>query len=267
MKLKIKFSLILIIFIMVHKAFSISGNDWKFEIKKGYWIYFKSQDTINLNEYEHLIQNGIEQAVSFFDNNFPQNFNVYIHPNRQTLDSTWRKDWNMPDFKSECWMVASGIATKLDIISPKIWNTESCEHDYSETIKTQQLITHELVHVFHGQMNPSPDFATTTGIDWFIEGLATYASGQCDSIRINAMMIEIKNNTAPVSLDNFWKGKNKYGLSGSIVMYIDKNYGRKKLYTLLHLTNKAEILNALDLTEPKLIHDWKNYLQLHYGNK
>jgi hypothetical protein len=25
----------------------------------------------------------------------------------------------MPAFKSECWMVASGIATKLDMIAPK----------------------------------------------------------------------------------------------------------------------------------------------------
>lgn len=80
-------------------------------------------------------------------------------------------------------MVASGIATKLDMISPKMWDKESCEHQYAETKKHNSSL-HELVHVYHGQLNASPDFSNVEGIDWFVEGLATYASGQCDSLRI-----------------------------------------------------------------------------------
>ncbi|MFZ4520792.1 MAG: hypothetical protein ACOYNC_03750 [Bacteroidales bacterium] len=50
---------------------------------------------------------------------------------------------------------------------------ESCEHVYSEKLKTQQIITHELVNVYHGQLNAGPDFSDVSGIDWFVEGLAT----------------------------------------------------------------------------------------------
>ena len=59
------------------------------------------------------------------------------------------------------------------------------------------MITHELIHVYHGQLNVSPDFSNTEGIDWFIEGLATYASGQCDSMRISEVKVAIENNKIP----------------------------------------------------------------------
>ena len=80
-------------------------------------------------------------------------------------------------------MVASGVASKLDMLSPLQWAKESCEHDYADKLKTQQIIAHELVHVFHGQLNVSPDFSDVTNLDWFVEGLATYASGQLDKVR------------------------------------------------------------------------------------
>lgn len=158
-------------------------------------------------------------------------------------------------------MVASGVATKLDMISPKMWDTEACEHIYKETMKTQKLITHELVHVYHGQLCVSPDFSNTEGIDWFVEGLATYASGQCDSLRIAEIKNAIFDDKIPKSLDNFWTGKLKYGLSGSMVMYIDNKYGRIKLKELLPLNKKTEMLSMLNTTESELLTGWKNYMQ------
>ena len=158
-------------------------------------------------------------------------------------------------------MVASGIGTKLDMISPITWDKEACEHVYAETQKTQQLITHELVHVFHGQLNVSPDFSNVDGLDWFIEGLATYASGQCDSSRIAAVKKAINDDKIPQGLDNFWSGKLKYGLSGSVVMFIDQKYGREKLKTLLPLNKKADLLSALNTTESDLLNEWKEYLK------
>jgi hypothetical protein len=100
-------------------------------------------------------------------------------------------------------MVASGIAAKLDMISPKLWDKQSCEHIYSETTHPQQLITHELVHVYHGQLNVSPDFSNVEGIDWLVEGLATFASGQCDALRIAEVKKAINENKIPKSLDDF----------------------------------------------------------------
>jgi hypothetical protein len=124
---------------------------------------------------------------SFFDEEYKNSFTIALHPNRASLDSTWRKDWNMPSFKSECWMVASGVGARMDIIAPAKWDQQSCDHHYADKEKTLRLISHELFHVYHGQLNASPDFSKVNNIDWFVEGLATYASGQCDSSRLSSI--------------------------------------------------------------------------------
>ncbi len=242
-------------------SWNIADNYWKSDKQKEYTLMYTSIDKINIKDYKNLVETGTKSVKHFFNDSFRNRFRVYVHPNRQSLDSVWQKDWNMPEFKSECWMVASGVATKLDIISPKLWDKESCEHIYSEINQTQQLITHELIHVYHGQYNISPDFSDTEGIDWFVEGLATYASGQCDSERIDQVKNALHENKIPESLDNFWKGKLKYGVSGSIVMYIDHKYGREKVKELLPLNKKSEILSALKTSESELLKSWKLYLQ------
>jgi hypothetical protein len=157
-------------------------------------------------------------------------------------------------------MVASGVAGKLDLISPKLWDSIACDHVYAKTKSTQQLITHELVHVFHAQLNASPDFSNTEGIDWFVEGLATFASGQCDTTRITQVKKAITENKIPKGLDNFWTGNIKYGLSGSVVLFIDHKYGRNKLKELLPLNKKMQILSALKISEATMLKEWKEYV-------
>jgi hypothetical protein len=235
-------------------------DNWTSEQFDGFNINYTVSDKQNSKEYLRLINTGKETVQSFFEGSYKNDFDVFVHPNRSSLDSTWQKDWKMPEFKSECWMVASGVATRLDMISPVLWVSEACEHDYSNVVKTQQLITHELVHVYHGQLNPSPDFSNVTGIDWFVEGLATYASGQCDSVRIREVKKAIKENNVPLSLDKFWTGKLKYGLSGSMVMFIDKKYGRAKLTEILRIDNFPEILLSLNTNEAELIDNWRSDL-------
>lgn len=242
-------------------SWEIVEKNWIIEKHEGYNYLYTSSDKNNKKEYQSLIENGIIDVKSFFNSSYKNDFSVFIHPSRQSLDSTWQIDWNMPTFKSECWMVASGVATRLDMISPKLWDEQSCEHIYSETTKTQQLITHELVHIYHGQQNISPDFSDVEGIDWFVEGLATYASGQCDSSIINRVKKAIAENKIPNSLDDFWTGSLKYGLSGSVVKYIDYKYGREQLKKLLPFNKKTVLLLALNTTEIDLITDWKKYMQ------
>jgi hypothetical protein len=237
------------------------GEKWISERQKNYELHYTQTDKRNKREYLSIIKKGFSSVSLFFESHFQREFDIYIHPSRQSLDSTWQRDWKMPDFKSECWMVASGTALKLDMISPKIWDKVACEHNYAESAMTQRLITHELVHVFHGQANASPDFSNTEGIDWFVEGLATYASGQCDSSKIADVKKSIFANKVPKSLDNFWAGNLKYGLSGSLVMYIDKNCGRQKLKELLPFNKKSEILQALNITETELLTRWTNYVK------
>ncbi len=259
--MKSKHFLLLPVFASLVFINSKTCSDWLTKKHTGYNLFYTSADKKNKKEYTRFVENGITSVKSFFAGSYNNDFDVFIHPDRHSLDSTWQKDWHMPDFKSECWMVASGAAARLDMISPKAWDKEACEHVYSETEKTQQVITHELIHVYQGQLNISPDFSNTEGIDWFVEGLATYASGQCDSSKISEIRKAIAENKIPKGLDNFWTGKLKYGLSGSVVMYIDRAYGRIKLKELLPFNKKSEILSTLHITEEELLNNWSDYMQ------
>ena len=246
-------------------SWKTNDDGWQSIRSKLFTFYFTKDDQNETTEYKNLVDNGIDTVVNFFKENYPNKFDVYIYPHRISLDSAWRKDWGMPDFKSECWMVASGVAKRIDIIAPKKWDEESCEHKYADKVATQKLITHELFHVYHGQLNISPDFSNTENIDWFVEGLATYASGQLNNARIAEINKNISEKNIPSSLDSFWTGKLKYGLSGSVVMYIDKQFGREKLKELLKYNKKEEILSSLGMHETQLLNDWKKFMETYQG--
>jgi hypothetical protein len=228
---------------------------------KSFTFYFTKNDESESDEYKGLVETGIDSIISFFKEPYRNKFDVYVYPDRNSLDSAWRKNWNMPDLKSECWMVASGVAKRIDIIAPKRWDSESCEHKYADKVAMQKLITHELVHVYHGQCNVSPDFDSTENIDWFVEGLATYASGQLSNEKLTEIRNNIEENKIPSSLDSFWTGKLRYGLSGSVAMYIDKQFGREKLRELLKYNKKDEILSSLGIKETDLLHRWKKFIE------
>jgi hypothetical protein len=235
-------------------------TEWKVKKEKGFSLYYQSVDAADKKSYARFFKTGISQVQSFFDQDYKTSFSVYVHPNRSSLDSTWKVDWKAPDFRSECWMVASGISGRVDMLSPRQWNTSACEHDYNNKKETQQLITHELVHVFHGQHNASKDFSEVEGMDWFVEGLAAYASGQVSEEKLKAVIIALKENKIPASLQNFWTGKLRYPLSGSVIRYIDLTWGRKKLVSLLSYATLADLLRALDITEEKLMAGWKTFM-------
>lgn len=250
-----------ILFAPIFLSLTIVGNKWIIEKQNGYTIFYTSDDYKSIKDYKNYFGKGKTSVTDFFQSPFHNEFNIYVHPTRESLDSAWQKDWNMPNFKSQCWMVASGIAEKLDLISPKMWDSLACEHSYSDSIETQNLIIHELFHVFHGQQNKSPDFSDITGIDWFVEGLATYASGQCDSIRISEVQKALLVNNVPLTLNEFWSGNLRYGLSGTVVMYLDAQYGREKILALLKYNNINELLISLGTTESEIMNGWKKYIK------
>jgi hypothetical protein len=64
------------------------------------------------------------------------------------------------------------------------------------------------------------------------------------------------------TLDNFWTGSLKYGLSGSMVNYIDVKFGRIKLISLLKFDKKNELLQSLGVTKQELVEGWRNYFRL-----
>jgi hypothetical protein len=242
-------------------ALSFYSSEWKSKKENSFVINYTNEDESTFQKYSDWIKEGQNTMEAFFSQKLTKEFSVYLHPTRQSLDEQWQKDWQMPTFKSECWMVASGVATKLDLLSPRVWAAQSCEHNESDLQASKQLITHELVHVFHGQQNASPDFSTADGIDWLVEGVATYASGQLTKDKIKQIQSALSENKIALDLGKFWTGKMRYGLSGSIVMYIDTTFGREKLKALLPFATTAEVLKVLGVSEEKLLNEWKKFIE------
>lgn len=255
----------IVAFLATAAAMSTAGHVpedpvWMTESCAGFTLHYTAHDQGRVPEYRRLVETGVRDVGTFFDAPFRNEFDVFIHPDRLSMDTTWQQAWGMPGFRSECWMVASGVADRLDLLSPAIWTSAACEHDAADSLRTRQLITHELVHVFHGQRNASPDFSTVDGLDWFVEGLATYASGQCDSLRLAGVRQAVSDGTIPASLDDFWTGKLRYGLSGSVVMTIDRTYGREILEALLPLSRRSDVLDLLNTTEGGLLERWAAFV-------
>src|SRR5258706_4535861 len=106
-----KFIAVNLILISLYSIF-ITLDDWLKKENKKYTPNYKSTDKTNIKEYQQLIKTGYITVEKFFDKPFAHKFQVYIHPDRNSLDSTWQQDWKMPGFKSECWMEANGVAKR-----------------------------------------------------------------------------------------------------------------------------------------------------------
>ena len=224
-----------------------------------YSLQYSEQDKPIIHQIENNLQKGISEIKIFFGKEFPSTIDVYIFPDRDALNEQWRKDWNMPDFNSECWMVASGVAKRLDILSPRRWKQEACEHNGNDSNEVQQIITHELTHVYHALFCANHTFDGMDDYAWLIEGVATYVSGQLTDAKIQSVRENFAAGKSPEVLTDFWKGKVRYQQAGSLIKYIDEKYGREKLFALLKLTSLNEMLQTLGTTEKELIAGWKDF--------
>jgi len=145
-----------------------------------------------------IIKQRRQKIEAFFKKPFEQAFDIELYPDRAAFDDYFRRRWNVP--KTEPWMVASGVADRLAILSPRVWKTLAAEHDPANTNHVSDLAAHELVHVFHAQRNPRPDFDGMDDLGWFVEGLATYVSGQLDHSHRNDARDALKAGKAPTRL-------------------------------------------------------------------
>ncbi len=235
-------------------------SKWYLYETASYNLYFTKTDSSDIIDYLAYFDNANETIKNFFGKSFLTKYDVYIHPNRSSIDLQWSADWNMPGFKSECWMVGSGVADQFDLLSVKAWNSEACEHDPTDVLEIQKLITHESVHVYHGQINLNHFFENMQDMSWFIEGVAIYAAGQLDEERLSDVKKIVSEDRYPRKLAGAWEGNYRYGICGSLVSYIDSKYGREKLTQLLEARSNEEILTSLNTTEADLFTGWAEYI-------
>lgn len=228
----------------------------------GFKVYNPPGNWQQQSAYQPVFESCKNKVEAFFGKPFPRHFTINIYPSRLLLDASWQQAWKMPEFHSECWMVASGVAEQLDLLSPTVWSTAACEHRWEDQTASERLIAHEMTHVYHGQHNESPDFSATSGLDWFVEGLAVYASGQCDSLRMADLRQWLDSHAMPHSLDEFWTGPQKYGLSGSAVRFLDQKLGREKLGSLLGYAKKEDLLQAIGMSEAAFLSAWEKSLKI-----
>jgi hypothetical protein len=237
-----------------------NGEAWQTLPGEGVTVEFREQDREQAKRLVTLLAKGHRTITDFFHRSFPQRFTVRIYPDRAALTAYWRTAWGIPDLQPERWMVASGTATMLTLLSPAVWKTEAEEHDPADTTHVQRLLTHEMVHVFHAQNNPHPDFDGMDAVAWFVEGLAVFVSGQLAEKNLATAKEAIAQGKEPRELSRAWSGRYRYGVSGSIVEYIAAAYGRKKLDAMLKGTSQAELLKTVGLTEQQLLEQWRAYV-------
>jgi hypothetical protein len=216
---------------------------------------FAPADAEHINELKTRIDRGVVAVEQFFERPFREPVSVTVCPDREAFTRALPAEWGLGE--TQCWMVASGVADRLIILSPRVWRTDACEHDPADEQHVQGIVTHELVHVFHGQYNPTRDFTGAEEVGWFAEGLAVYVSGQLEQGHLAAPREAIELGLAPKKLEDAWSGKYRYGVCGSIVAYIDHTYGREILRYLLVTTTQEEFLFLLGLTEQELLDRWR----------
>ncbi len=252
-----------LLFLFFNKT-SAQELKWFKKENEAFTMYYSVVDEKIINEMEEMVKAGMKEVKTFFKKDYKQKIAVYVYPHRRHLDIQWQILFRDTSFHSQCWMVASGVAARLDIVSPSTWTKENCEHNGENKKEVQEIVTHELTHVFHGQYNAQPEFEGMDAMGWLVEGLAVHVSGQLTPQRIEGVKKLMNENKEPKKLENIWSGKNKYGSAGSLVRFIDKIYGRQKLYGLLAFSDSAEALNYLGISEEKLLQEWKNDLMKSY---
>jgi hypothetical protein len=205
---------------------------------------------------------SVFEIESFFGAPFPDPIHFHLVDERADFDAAVKKFGLSP---TECWMVGVGTADLMVVLSPAAWRKQACEHDPHDLEATRQLLKHELIHVYHGQFNPTRDFTGVDDLDWFIEGLAVFGSGQLTKDRLDHMEAAVAAGQVPGALSRIWTGPNRYAFAGSLVRYVDQTWGRATLVRLLQARNSAEAFAILRTNEKSLLAGWRASLS-HPGD-
>ena len=219
---------------------------------------FDPSDSAVVEDIETYLAHGAQLIEAYFGEPLEEGVVVEVHPSRDSFTASFPPEWGMSE--TACWMVAAGVSDRLIILSPRVWGEEACEHDPDDARHVQDIVVHELVHVFHGRRNPTGDFTGAEEVGWFVEGLAVHVSGQLGHGHMAEPQEAIVNGVAPVRLADAWSGKYRYGVSGSLVEYLDVTYGREVIRKMLAVTNQAELLALAGVTEDELLEQWRLFV-------
>ena len=206
-----------------------------------------------------ILESGARRIEQFFGASFPEPIRVEVLPDRASFTAWFPEEWGMGE--TACWMVAAGVADGMALLSPRVWEEEACEHDPADPTHVRDLVVHELVHVYHGQHNPTRDFAGAESVGWFAEGLATYASGQLESGHRARAREAVAAGHVPARLEEAWSGPYRYGVAGTLVEWLDARVGREVLFAMLAVTDTRELVALAGADEESILRSWREGLE------
>ena len=70
----------------------------------------------------------------------------------------------------------------------------------------------------------------------------------------------VRTGATPARLADAWSGRYRYGVSGSLVAYIDSLWGRDAVRDLLAVTTQTQLLERLGVSEQELLARWKAWV-------
>lgn len=199
-----------------------------------------------------------EAAEAYFGHDLQRPVTVSVLADRAAFDAAAPADWGIAP--SQCWMVGVGAADRVLFLSPAAWAAEACDHRPGDADEARSILRHEMVHVYHGQFNPTGDFTGMDEAGWFVEGLAVLVSGQLNERRMAQARAAVADGTGPATLADAWSGPARYGVGGSMARFIEATWGRAMLFDLMADTSNAAILARLGLTETEFLTRWRVWL-------
>lgn len=224
----------------------------------GSTLRFVATDRETAGALRPRLEAGRRAVEAYFGAPFPERVSVTVAPDRAEFTAVLKAEWGVSE--TQCWMVGTGVADFLVLLSPRDWPAEACEHDPADSQHVQDIVTHELTHVYHGQRNPTRDFDGADEVGWFAEGLAVLVAGQLGRGRLSDPREAVRAGAAPTRLADAWSGRYRYGVSGSLVRYIEATWGRDAVRDLLPVTTQAQLLARLGVTEQELLDRWKTWV-------
>jgi hypothetical protein len=205
-------------------------------------------------ELDPLLSTGMDLVADALGVPWQRPVTVTITADRAAFDASLPAAWRLAP--TGCELVARGAAEALFVLAPRAWSEQACGHDAADREHVALVLRHELVHALHGQHNPRPDVAGMQELAWFVEGLATFASGQLEQECDTEARRALAAGQAPARLADAWSGEFRRGVCGSLVAYLDAHCGPDTLQPMLGATTQAELLALAGLNEEELLADW-----------
>jgi hypothetical protein len=167
-------------------------------LKSPFQLASDGNEKTTVQRVTRALERGCKRVQTYFGGDFTKSFRVILAPHRKEFDFEAHRRWKMPP--TEKWMVGMGTSNLLLLLSPAAWKQEAVEHDGASESELEQIVAHELTHVFHAQMCPKSDFDDMDDMGWFVEGLAVVVSGQLDGPYKGVPALALQEGKEPESL-------------------------------------------------------------------